>query len=79
MGMNKNEKFNNDQLFKRTSDVAISDVDKNDLVKIAIAHFAAGNSDMFKLAFTSLGKISAEQRLENIEHTLANLMKNIGK
>tara|TARA_R100000458_G_C8181815_1_gene178584 strand:+ start:486 stop:713 length:228 start_codon:yes stop_codon:yes gene_type:complete len=73
--MNKNEKYNNDRAYQRTQDVSISTETQNDLMKIMTAHAAAGNTDMFKLLFTSLGKTSSEERLENIEAVLAQLAK----
>ena len=73
--MNKNEKYNNDRAYQRTQDVSISSETQGDLMKIMTAHAAAGNTDMFKLLFTSLGKTSSEERLENIEAVLAQLAK----
>ena len=76
--MNKNEKYNNDRAFQRTQDVSLGSDTAVDLQKIMAAHAAAGNTDMFKLLFTTLGKTNSEERLENIEASLKALA-NSGK
>ena len=55
--MNKNELWQAGQDFKRTNDLPVSTETTKGIEKLALAHLAEGNSGMFKLAMSSLGKL----------------------
>ena len=55
--MNKNELQQAGQDFKRTNDLPVSTETAKGIEKLALAHLAEGNSGMFKLAMSSLGKL----------------------
>ena len=55
--MNKNELWQAGQDFKRVSDLPVSKDTARGIEKLALAHLAEGNSGMYKLAMSSLGKL----------------------
>ena len=57
MSMNRNEKYQADQAYKRAQDVPISRDTGKMIEKLACAHLAEGDAGMFKLAMSSLAKM----------------------
>ena len=55
--MNKNELYQAGQDFRRVSDLPVNKETADMIQKLAVAHLAEGNSGMFKLAMSSLGKL----------------------
>ena len=58
MSMNKNEKWQASQDFKRTNDLPVSKATAEGIEKLALAHLAEGDASMFKLAMSALGKLN---------------------
>ena len=58
MSMNKNEKWQASQDFKRVSDLPVSKDTASGIEKLALAHLAEGDASMFKLAMSALGKLT---------------------
>ena len=57
MGMNRNEKYQAGQDWRRASDVPVSKSTAEIIEKLACAHLAEGDAGMFKLAMSSLAKM----------------------
>ena len=57
MSMNRNEKYQADQAYKRAQDVPVSSETCRLIEKLACAHLAEGDAGMFKLAMSSLAKM----------------------
>jgi hypothetical protein len=57
MGMNRNEKYQASQDWRRASDVPVSKATCEIIEKLACAHLADGDAGMFKLAMSSLAKM----------------------
>jgi hypothetical protein len=57
MGMNRNEKYQASQDWRRASDVPVSKNTCEVIEKLACAHLAEGDAGMFKLAMSSLAKM----------------------
>ena len=57
MSMNKNEKWQASQDFKRVSDLPVSKDTASGIEKLALAHLAEGDASMFKLVMGSLAKM----------------------
>ena len=57
MGMNRNEKYQASQDWRRASDVPVSKATCEVIEKLACAHLAEGDAGMFKLAMSSLAKM----------------------
>ena len=57
MGMNRNEKYQAGQDWRRASDVPVSKATCEVIEKLACAHLAEGDAGMFKLAMSSLAKM----------------------
>ena len=65
--MDKNQRFNNDQQWKRTSDVSVEKSTKSAIEKIAIAHLANGNTNEFVLAMTAIWKLQATNEIAQLK------------
>ena len=57
MSMNRNEKYQAGQDWRRASDVPVSKATAEIIEKLACAHLAEGDAGMFKLAMSSLAKM----------------------
>ena len=57
MSMNRNEKYQVDKAWQRSSDVPVSKATCQMIEKLACAHLAEGDASMFKLAMSSLAKM----------------------
>ena len=57
MSMNRNEKYQAGQDWRRASDVPVSKSTAEIIEKLACAHLAEGDAGMFKLAMSSLAKM----------------------
>ena len=57
MSMNRNEKYQADQAYKRAQDVPVGRDTAKVIEKLACAHLAEGDAGMFKLAMSSLAKM----------------------
>ena len=57
MSMNRNEKWQADQAWKRSQDVPVSKKTCEGIEKAALAHLFEGDAGMFKLAMSSLAKM----------------------
>ena len=55
--MNRNEKYQAGQDWRRASDVPVSKSTAEIIEKLACAHLAEGDAGMFKLAMSSLAKM----------------------
>lgn len=77
--MNRNDKWQNNQDYKRASDVSLSKEQKKAIGDLAIAHLAGGNSDMFKLAMSSLAKIDTQQAITEQLATIATKLGQLDK
>jgi len=55
--MDRNEKYQASQDFKRVNDLVVSKDTHAMIQKLAVAHLAEGDAGMFKLAMSSLGKL----------------------
>jgi len=55
--MDRNEKWQASQDFKRVSDIPVSKETAKLIQKLAVAHLAEGDAGMFKLAMGSLAKM----------------------
>ena len=55
--MDRNEKYQAGQDFKRVNDLVVSKETHTMIQKLAVAHLAEGDAGMFKLAMSSLGKL----------------------
>jgi hypothetical protein len=63
--MNKNDKWQNNKDYSRAGDINVSSEQRNTITDIAIAHFASGNCDMFKLGMTALTKIDTQAEINS--------------
>ena len=83
MGMNRNTRYQVAQGFKRTSDVAVNQEDKDSITKMAIAHFAVGNCDEFMLGINTLEKLQAQQdlssKIDKLEQVMTLMASNMTK
>ena len=61
--MNRNDKWQNNKDYGRASDVQLNEAQRGAIGDLAIAHLASGNSDMFKLAISSLAKIDVQNEI----------------
>mgnify|MGYP001349267838 CR=1 FL=1 len=61
--MNRNDKWQNNKDYGRASDVQLNEAQRSAIGDLAIAHLASGNSDMFKLAISSLAKIDVQNEI----------------
>ena len=57
MSMNRNERYQAGQDWRRASDVPVSKATTELIEKLACAHLAEGDAAMFKLAMSSLSKM----------------------
>ena len=63
--MNKNDKWQNNKDFSRAGDITVSTEQRNAITDIAIAHYASGNCDMFKLGMNSLTKLDTQAEINS--------------
>ena len=57
MSMNRNEKYQAGQDWRRASEIPVSKSTAEIIEKLACAHLAEGDAGMFKLAMSSLAKM----------------------
>ena len=57
MSMNRNEKYQAGQDWRRASEIPVSKSTAEVIEKLACAHLAEGDAGMFKLAMSSLAKM----------------------
>ena len=57
MSMNRNEKYQADQAYKRSQDIPVGRSTAKTIETLACAHLAEGDASMFKLAMSSLAKM----------------------
>jgi len=57
MSMNRNEKYQADQAYKRSQDIPVGRSTAKTIETLACAHLAEGDAGMFKLAMSSLAKM----------------------
>jgi hypothetical protein len=74
--MDRNSKWQNNQAFKRTSDLPISRDNVDTITKIGIAHLAAGNTDEFILVMNALGKFQTQNETGELKDLLKQLIAN---
>ena len=77
--MNRNDKWQNNQDYKRAGDINLSEEQRKAIGDLAIAHLAGGNSDMFKLAMSSLAKIDTQQAITDQLATIATKLGQLDK
>ena len=63
--MNKNDKWQNNKDFSRAGDVKVTTDQRTTLGDLAIAHYASGNDDMFKLGINTLTKLDTQAAIDN--------------
>ena len=61
--MNRNDKWQNNKDYGRAADINLNATQRNAIGDLAIAHLASGNSDMFKLAISSLAKLDVQNEI----------------
>ena len=61
MAMNKNEKWQASQDFKRANDIVVKQETSDAIQDIALGHALIGNMSEFKMMMASLGKLTAQQ------------------
>ena len=74
MSMNRNERYQAGQDFRRVSDVPVSKKTMDTIESLACAHLAEGDAAMFKLAMSSLAKM---QQTSNDSLLLQAIAKKI--
>ena len=83
MSMNKNEKWQASQDFKRTNDLPVSKETAVGIEKLALAHLAEGDASMFKLAMSALGKLNTQNNdsilLQAVAAKILNTEEDVGK
>ena len=77
--MNKNELYQAGQDFRRVSDLPVNKETADMIQKLAVAHLAEGNSGMFKLAMSSLGKLQQTSNDSLLLQALAAKILGTGK
>ena len=71
MGMNRNEKYQAGQDWRRVSDVPVSKATCEVIEKLACGHLAEGDAGMFKLAMGSLAKMQQKSNDSALLQALA--------
>ena len=72
MSMNRNEKYQVDKAWQRSSDVPVSKATAEVIEKLACAHLAEGDAAMFKLAMSSLAKMQQTSNDSELLRAIAN-------
>ena len=80
MSMNRNEKYQAGQDWRRASDVPVSKSTAEIIEKLACAHLAEGDAGMFKLAMSSLAKMQQTSNDSILLQAIARkLMPELGE
>ena len=72
--MDKNQRWNNDQAWKRTQDVNVEKTTKQAIEKIAVAHLANGNTNEFMLGMTAISKLNAQNEIAELKGLVVQLL-----
>ena len=77
MGMDRNQKWQQGQAFKRSSDVDVSKETKEAIEKIAVAHLAVGNTDEFMLGINTLTKLQTSAALADSLDKISTILAKL--
>ena len=72
--MNRNDKWANNQDYRRAGDVEVSKDTKKAIEAAAVAHITLGDFDGFKLALSSLSKLQQKNDVEEIKAMMIEVL-----